>query len=743
MILSLDDIGRYPKITYNPIKNGELYTHQRLLVSAAMQHEQTQAIADGKYIINFGFINDITGAGKTVCIIAMTALQNLLGSRRRLKYDLLPKDVGAVKRHKVKDSDYMEVANIKRKTLVIVPTGLATQWDKELTRFSTLKHIFIDSSKTINKFDLANSPNIDIVLCKSSMLKKYLGKSVENENYHYSRVFIDECDSISVSNFPYIRSDFYWFVSATCEKDGLVKCKNLGLIRDTYTNMRQGFTQKEYPYCQSCQNNIKAFKKVHHKMRKAEHPEAHCLFCFHLAMVKHFGHSYPQIVDGYGCNFEQCKKNHYRNGGTHYRKNCKVREIMRHVINTASSNGKIDPKKLSCKDSIDKHMTRYCTNCVELRYNMNYKMVKDNALFRNDPDFVTFCTKINEPIVNIINCLTPKFITVANRSGGAVSEDIVRMINSGDHKAAAAKYGISIKSGENIVLGIRNDMMRKIKKEDKDIKVELDGISALKVQIGELNKEIDKDEIKALRMQVTNAKNRIKTKQERIDRLTERLNVLTKNIKEVNEETCGICIEKMNAPTMVRCCKVLFCYSCIHQWLIQYRKKSCPYCRNPLNITQVDTIVTEAEPEPEECKGPLVLSKEDSIQKLFKDVFKPGAKVLIFTEQDGTIDNIERVFKRMGIKYIAYRKTMTGFTNIVNYTHGDVQAVLLNSVSHGAGLNLQMTSDVILYHRMAAELEVQAIGRAQRPGRKENLRIWRLAYEGEYPTVIEPVTEEQ
>jgi len=227
------------------------------------------------------------------------------------------------------------------------------------------------------------------------------------------------------------------------------------------------------------------------------------------------------------------------------------------------------------------------------------------------------------------------------------------------------------------------------------------------------------------------AKNRIKTKEERIKSLNERLTILTRSIKQVNEETCGICIEKMNVPTMVRCCNVMFCYRCIHEWLIQYKKKSCPYCRSDLDITQIDTIVKKSN-----CcdisNTNLILSKEDSIRKLFKDVFNTESKVLIFTEQDGTIDNIENVLGGIGIKYISYRKSMSGFTNIVKYTQDDTQVVLLNSVSHGSGLNLQNTSDVILYHKMSPELEIQAIGRAQRPGRKTDLRIWRLAYDGEY-----------
>ena len=384
----------------------------------------------------------------------------------------------------------------------------------------------------------------------------------------------------------------------------------------------------------------------------------------------------------------------------------------------------IDPE-FNCKNKIEKTPRQYCCSCSELKEKMNYKLVIDNALFRNDPDFVMFCTQMNEPTINIINCLTPIFVTIANMSRGAVSGAIIRMINSGDYQAAADTYGISIKSGENIVLGIRNNIMQRIQRENIDIAIEQKQIVFYK---DELTASNDTEVKKIVRAHITNATNRIKTKENRIITLKERLDILTKSIREVKNETCGICIDTMNAPTMTPCCNVMFCCKCIHQWLIKYRKKSCPHCRADLNVTQLDTIIDD---DITEIK-PIQFSKEDSIEKLFKDVFHNTSKILIFTERDSTINSIEKIFNRINVKYISYRKKRSGFTNIIKYTEGDVQVVLLNSVSHGAGLNLQNTTDVILYHKMSRDLEIQAIGRAQRPGRTQNLNIWRLAYKGEY-----------
>ena len=68
---------------------------------------------------------------------------------------------------------------------------------------------------------------------------------------------------------------------------------------------------------------------------------------------------------------------------------------------------------------------------------------------------------------------------------------------------------------------------------------------------------------------------------------------------------------------------------------------------------------------------------------------------------------------------------------ISKFTSGDINVLLLNSKNFGAGLNLQITDEIIIYHRMSTDLENQVIGRAQRMGRENPLVINYLCYETE------------
>ena len=56
---------------------------------------------------------------------------------------------------------------------------------------------------------------------------------------------------------------------------------------------------------------------------------------------------------------------------------------------------------------------------------------------------------------------------------------------------------------------------------------------------------------------------------------------------------------------------------------------------------------------------------------------------------------------------------------------------MLNSRFFGSGLNLENSTDIIMYHAMSPEITKQVIGRAQRPGRTQPLNIWNLRYSQE------------
>ena len=68
---------------------------------------------------------------------------------------------------------------------------------------------------------------------------------------------------------------------------------------------------------------------------------------------------------------------------------------------------------------------------------------------------------------------------------------------------------------------------------------------------------------------------------------------------------------------------------------------------------------------------------------------------------------------------------------INNYDTGKIKVLMLNAKYYGSGLNLQMTTHIIICHKMDENTKIQIIGRAQRVGRTCSLKIYELEYEHE------------
>jgi len=86
---------------------------------------------------------------------------------------------------------------------------------------------------------------------------------------------------------------------------------------------------------------------------------------------------------------------------------------------------------------------------------------------------------------------------------------------------------------------------------------------------------------------------------------------------------------------------------------------------------------------------------------------------------------------------------LMGNGNVINSTiekfkNGEIRVLILNAQHYGSGLNLQMATDIVIYHEMNKELETQVIGRSQRMGRTQPLNVYYLLYDSERSNCTNP-----
>lgn len=113
-------------------------------------------------------------------------------------------------------------------------------------------------------------------------------------------------------------------------------------------------------------------------------------------------------------------------------------------------------------------------------------------------------------------------------------------------------------------------------------------------------------------------------------------------------------------------------------------------------------------------------------------------KVLIYASYTETLDHITKRLIAKGIPYLRLQGTskqiddMVARYNLPNSNPESIAVLLICGVQFCAGLNLQITTDLIFPHKLIeANVESQVGGRAARHGRIYNLRIHYPMYENE------------
>jgi len=220
---------------------------------------------------------------------------------------------------------------------------------------------------------------------------------------------------------------------------------------------------------------------------------------------------------------------------------------------------------------------------------------------------------------------------------------------------------------------------------------------------------------------------KIKRIENRINELVSKCNGIESRIKSFKENNCPICLCEFNSPMLTSCCNNLFCIQCLTLC------KNCPLCRSNIDLQKcifIDDKKNIIDKQDNEKNEHILCSKVDNLITIFKK--KPNGKFLLFSNYDRTFDNLNQKLNDNGITY----NKLVGSNIVINsiikkFISGEIKVLMLNALNYGSGLNLQMATDIIIYHELDIELETQVIGRAQRLGRTEPLNVYYLLNENE------------
>lgn len=206
-------------------------------------------------------------------------------------------------------------------------------------------------------------------------------------------------------------------------------------------------------------------------------------------------------------------------------------------------------------------------------------------------------------------------------------------------------------------------------------------------------------------------------------------------VAEIADCPCPICYDAVDTPTLTPCCRQTFCLSCLCECILS--NPHCPLCRVKVNSVKDLIVVGQGAEVEAEAKTTVMPEKAEvptkglALLKLLTES-RESQRFLVFSAHEASFDGLRQLLSARGIRCELLHGTANRIKTLrAKFLSGEVRVLCMNTRNVGAGINLEMTTDVVLFHRMNIEMERQVIGRAVRFERLTDLRVTHLVHENE------------
>ena len=753
-INSLGTISPNGPIIDTPAKiTVELKPHQKRTLYEMLQKENSKYRYSAGWNVNL--LCDDVGSGKSLCILSLIGHRPLATTKTDLYY--------SSKRHRNVPGNqwYGNTYDLQytlgvspdaielESNLIVVPHNIFLQWKEYITKYTKIKTFFIKGKKDYTKFCESKESVLkycktnDIILIKSTMYKKFysqlnralLDATVYPTEYAVAKESIEKISNITKNNDPSIHmkykvrqiktdmyknyTDFLAIETNTVDGEKQELKKRFETLISNLKNVVENYNWKDigkndYKKITPYKNNIKTYYFQRVIVDEVDSIKIPAFPYIYSKQTWYITSSINNIIYPYGnkqYNHETGLYNVISSGipGTGF-----LKEILANIFRSTSWG------------------------------NHNIRLDTFRGLFcivRNNNKFIQHSIHIPTPIINIIKCYTPPHLYAIKN---AIDKDALKAFNAGDTKKAIEILGCKGGTEEDLIKQITEKLETKREELENKIKNKTIAIKEGNIKVINLKQHLDNPECDAFALslfdaelegtkkQIKNNKSTIKLAKDQIKSLDAKINGIKERLADIESKQCPICYCPFVEPSITPCCNNVFCIECITMSISSSPSKECPLCRAKIDLKDVNLIIndTVAEPSVDEKENKL-LSKTENLLKLIKE--KPGKRVMIFSEYDASLNLIRTELDKLNINHSGIKGASSTIQNIITkFKEREFNVLLLNAKYFGAGLNLQFTDEIIIYHRMSKDLETQVIGRAQRLGRTESLKINYLCYDNEY-----------
>lgn len=335
--------------------------------------------------------------------------------------------------------------------------------------------------------------------------------------------------------------------------------------------------------------------------------------------------------------------------------------------------------------------------------NINRRNTISKIALRNSTEYIK--QSIQLPPINIetIECYTP---SVLRYLGNDLPNKVLDLLQAGCNKEALEFLKCKTHTEDNIVTAVTEYYKTKL-----------------------INIEQKINYINSLVISENDKKRRLESPLNKKKSLEVKIKGIEERISKIGQDECPICTEEFKNPMITPCCQNIFCLECL---VNNYKfKKNCPMCRSEeYDLNKTYAIVKDKDTEVKSKKKELP-DKNKALINILQSK-KTDSKTLIFSHYDESFYSIKNILTEENIGFEELSGQGASIKNKIDrFTDGKNKVLLLNTRNFGSGINLQMTTDLIIYHKLEPELEKQVIGRAQRCGRQQPLNLTYLKYSTE------------
>ena len=343
---------------------------------------------------------------------------------------------------------------------------------------------------------------------------------------------------------------------------------------------------------------------------------------------------------------------------------------------------------------------------------MNSLHVFNKICCKNNNAYIEQSFQLPKPKYNAYLCRTPPELKLFNKNIHNM-EELSVYINANDINALKEKLGFKVESNESISQMLTHNLRRNLKNEEKHYEY-----------------------IQNLDIEANDKKERLDKIQKKINEVKDSLQYVEDRMKISNENICPICRDSLTEPICSTvCCGNIFCLNCISGYfnISTHKIGECPCCRTKIGFDGI-TIISNNISSTDNIVRMELMNKEELFIKLVMDsATDNNRKWLIFSSFDGSFEGLIKKLVEKGITFSKICGTVSHIERVINdFKNGNIKVLLLNAMHFGMGLNLEMATDILIYHQLKPEIENQVVGRAQRPGRDNTLRVHMLCHENEY-----------